>query len=703
LSLPRPDWKRTWGAAALLVLPVLVIYFVQTWNAEFIWDDDAHITQNPAVTQPGGIVAIWTSAAARICPLTLSSFWLEYSLWGANPRLFHLVSILLHALSAVVLWRVLLRLAVPGAWIGVALWALHPVQVETVAWITEQKNTQSALFYLLAILFYVRAEERTGRWSYPVAVLFGLLAVASKSSTVVLPAVLALCSWWLKGRWEWKTIWRLVPFVIFAAGSAWLSVWTQEIEGAHGIAYQRGVLERLADSGKAGWSYLAKLAWPSPLVFIYPKWQTDISSLLHWLPLLSGAALFAVAWWRRWRGVLFAAALFIVQLGPVLTLVNHYFLRYSFVGDHFQYLASMVPLALVAAGIAFGIRHVVARHAAVAALLTTCAVLSWRECSEYRSSETLWQATLRDNPDAWMAHNNLGLILNAKGLKEEALRHHQRAVEIEPERASEPHHDLGNLLVELGQVNKAIAQHEKGLAIQDSFPGRTNLAAALLAAGSPDEAVKHFEQAMNMRPDSAQAQMNLGIALRHADEPDAALARLQMAASLDPAMAEIPYEIGNTLMEDKRPAEAVTAFQKALQLNPRFASAYWNLGGLLLQKNDPGGAVAAFAKVIEVEPNNADACNNLAWLLATTPDTHVRDGARALVLAEKACRLTRRQDPRTLRALAAALAETGDYVKAEAVCQEAGHAATGRSDQLALIEKEAALYRARTKWRRQPG
>lgn len=687
----------------MLVLPVLVIYIIQTWKAEFIWDDDSHITQNPVVTMAGGIIEIWTSAAARICPLTLSSFWLEYQLWGMSPRLFHLVSILLHAGAALVLWRVLLRLGVPGAWFGAELWALHPVQVETAAWITEQKNTLSGLFYLLTILFFVRSEQKPAPRDYGIAVLCGLLASLSKSSAVVLPVVLALCAWWMHGRWQWKVAVKLVPFVIFAAGVAALSIWTQSVEGAHGLPFQRGLLQRVADAGKVVWFDLWKLLWPSPLTFIYPKWQTDVTSLLHWLPLLSGIVLTIIAWWRGWKAVLFAWILFIVQLGPVLTLVDHYFLRYSYVGDHFQYLACTAPLALIAAGIVHALRHVqlaAIRHTVVALMLMICAVLSWRDAAEYRNSEALWEATLRDNPEAWMAHNNLGLLLREQGRKEEALRHHQRAVEIEPELAHEPRHDLGNLLAELGRLDEAVAQHEKGLAILETYHGLTNLAATLLAAKRANEAVIHFELALNLRPNSALAHLNLAIALAQAGEPQSALERLQHAATLDATMAEIPFQMGNIFMAQNHSGEAMEAFRDVLELDPNHVSASWNLGGLLNQQGDPVGAVAAFAKVAEVEPDNAQACNNLAWLYATGPENAVRDGVKALQYATKACALTRRQDPRMLRALAAALAETGDFAKAESVCQEASRISGDKPDQLLLIEREAALYRARNKWRR---
>jgi len=233
----KPAWlSRDWAWGLVLVVMVIVAYF-PVWRAGFVWDDDFMVTANSCVVGPYGLKEIWTTKAADVCPLTTTTFWLEYKLWGPAPMPYHLVNVLLHGLGAVVLWRVLRQLQAPGAWLGAALWALHPVMAESVAWITEMKNTESGLFYLLAILFFVKALravdlEKRKAWdvNYALALLFSALAMASKSSTVVLPVVLCLCAWWVDRRWNWHRLAKVVPIFLMALLATAVSIWTQNLE-----------------------------------------------------------------------------------------------------------------------------------------------------------------------------------------------------------------------------------------------------------------------------------------------------------------------------------------------------------------------------------------------------------------------------------------------------------------------------------------
>ncbi len=214
--------ERDWIWALVLLAAVFLAY-TPVWRAGFIWDDDMHVTANPVIVGPLGLKEIWTTNHARICPLALTTFWFEHALWGLAPLPYHLVNVLVHGLGAVVLWRVLRQLQIPGAWFGAALWALHPVQVETVAWITELKNTQSCLFYLLSILFFVkwlRAGKTGGNWPYALTLLFAAMAMASKSSTVILPLVLCLCAWWVEGRWQWRRLIAIAPIFLMSVAAA---------------------------------------------------------------------------------------------------------------------------------------------------------------------------------------------------------------------------------------------------------------------------------------------------------------------------------------------------------------------------------------------------------------------------------------------------------------------------------------------------
>jgi len=299
--------SRDWLLGLILLLAVILAY-QPVWYAGFIWDDDGRITANPCIVGPLGLKEVWTTSAADLCPLVYTTFWVEHALWGLAPLPYHLVNVLLHGFCAVLLWRVLRSLQAPGAWLGAALWALHPVQVETAAWVTEMKNTQSGLFYLLTILFFVKGlraraiDNRSGdAWNYGLTLLCAALAMASKSSTVVLPIVLGLCAWWVEGRWQWRNLARLAPFAALAVFPSLLTLWTQTLleQGPGDVQYARSLPERLAGAGDAAWFYLGKLLWPHPLIFIYPRWKIDAGSWSSYLPLLAVIIFLFVLWLKR--------------------------------------------------------------------------------------------------------------------------------------------------------------------------------------------------------------------------------------------------------------------------------------------------------------------------------------------------------------------------------------------------------------------
>ncbi len=326
-----PSWFRhDWIWGLILILSVILTY-TPVWQAGFIWDDDAHLTANPCIVGPLGLKEIWTTSAADICPLTLTTFWVEHALWGLGPLPYHLVNVLMHGACAVLLWRVLRSLRVQGAWLGAALWALHPVGVESVAWITEMKNTESGLFFLLSILFFVRwlrsrdLDGRTGvGWNYTLTLIFAALAMASKSSTVILPVVLCLCAWWMEGRWRWRNVARVLPIFLMSIAASALSIWTQGLALAQAVTDPQWVRtwpERLATAGDAVWFYLGKLLWPHPLITIYPRWQIDTTQWVSYLPLLAVIVILSIFWLKRelWsRACFFAFAYFIAALLPVL-------------------------------------------------------------------------------------------------------------------------------------------------------------------------------------------------------------------------------------------------------------------------------------------------------------------------------------------------------------------------------------------------
>ncbi|HUB67104.1 MAG TPA: tetratricopeptide repeat protein, partial [Candidatus Methylacidiphilales bacterium] len=482
---PLPEWlKGDWMWGLLLVLAVFVTY-TPVWWAGYIWDDETFVTANPCIVGPLGLKEIWTTSAADICPLTLTTVWFEHALWGLAPLPYHLVNVLLHAACAVLLWRVLLSLRVPGAWLGAALWALHPVQVESVAWITEMKNTQSGLFYLLSILFYVKwlrardfdpeGEEKTSsEWNYELTLLFAVMAMASKSSTVVLPVVLCLCAWWIEGKWQWRNLIRIVPIVLISLTACALSIWTQgqQLGKVPDPQWARTWPERLITAGDAVWFYLGKLIWPHPLMAIYPRWQIDAKEWFAYLPLLTVIAVSLGFWCNcrfRFRPWLFTYIYFLIVLLPVIGLNDFYYQRFSFVADHFQYLASMGPLSLAGAGLAsfsdrIGSQRLWLQWTPAVGMLLIFGILSWQRSWVYQNNETLWTDTVIQNPNSWLAHTNLGASLSRKGRVDDAIVEYQKALKINS-RYDVAHFNLGIAFAHREQLDEAITEFQEALKI----------------------------------------------------------------------------------------------------------------------------------------------------------------------------------------------------------------------------------------------
>jgi protein O-mannosyl-transferase len=575
--------------SAFLFLLVILAY-TPVWRAGFIWDDDSILTGNPCVVGPLGLKEIWTTSAADICPLTITTLWLEHALWGLAPLPYHLVNVLLHGACAVLLWRVLRSLNVPGAWLGATLWALHPVQVESVAWITEMKNTESGLFFLLSILFFVKwlrgKEIKNGRtraeWNYALSLIFAVPAMASKSSTVILPVVLWLCAWWMEGRWHWRNALRVIPFFLMSIAASAVSIWTQGLQMAavSDPQWARTWPQRVATVGDAFWFYLGKLLWPHPLVAIYPRWQIDAGQWVSFVPLLALFLFFTGLWLLKnrsrfvgARACLFALAYFIAALLPVLGLIDNYIFSYSLVFDHFQYLASMGPLALVGAGLARLTELLPSKgrwfqQTVCTAVLLIFGILTWQRTRVFESHETLWNDTLAWNPNCWVGHNNLGLTLYQKGNADEAVKQIQMALDINPNYA-DARNNLGMILGQSGQLDEAIAQYRRAVEIYPNYAvGHYNLGVALFEKGQLDEAIAHYEKAIASRPTYAEAYNNLGNALLEKGQIGEAIQQYQAALNINPNYAEAHGNLGLIFFQYGQLDDAIAQLQAALRLNP---------------------------------------------------------------------------------------------------------------------------------------
>ena len=610
------------AAACALIFCLTLIAYGPALEGGFLWDDNAHATA-PALRSLDGLWRIWfeLGATQQYYPLLHSAFWFEHKLWGDAVVGYHLTNVLLHALAACLLVAILRRLAVPGAWLAGLLFAVHPVCVEAVAWISEQKSTLSAVFYLAAALAYLHFDETRRRKHYTLALGLFLAALLSKSVTATLPAALLLVFWWKRGKLEWKRdVLPLAPWFTIGIGAGLFTAWVERtIIGAAGAEFRISFIERCLVAGRAFWFYLAKLVWPADLVFLYPRWKVDGSAWWQYMFPLAVLAFIAglVYYARRRRGPLAAVLFFAGTLFPALGFFNVYPFLYSWVADHFQYLASIGILTLLAASLAQATRKY---HYAGAGLVAVLAALTWAQSATYRDAETLYRTTIERNPECWLAHNNLGAdLLEYAGRVPEALEHLETAVSLKPDYLP-ARNNLGSALSRLGRTDEAVVQYEAILRIQPgSVNAHNNLGNALAAAGRYEEAVREFQAALATDSGAAKVHNNLGSALSNLGRLPEAIHEFEAALRLDPGYAEAQGNRGLALLRAERPDEAVTALREAVRMQPGAASAHSQLGFALLNLGQLPGAITEFESAMRLEPGSPMAHFNLAFALSRMP------------------------------------------------------------------------------------
>ncbi len=524
--------------------------------------------------------------------------------------------------------------------------ALHPIEVESVAWITELKNTLSGAFYLGAMLAWLEFDRHRRRAAYGVALGLFLLGLMSKSVIATLPAALLVIFWWKRGRLAWKSdVLPLLPFFAIGGAAGIFTAWMERtFIGASGSEFDFSFLDRCLIAGRVFWFYLGKIVWPADLMFIYPRWEIDAH--VWWQYLFPLAALLAVAFFWAVRGrarwPLAALLYFAGTLFPAIGFMNVYPFRYSFVADHFQYLAGLGPICAAAAGLTIATgplakTRLLVRPALCGCLLLALGVLSWRQCAIYADYETLWRATLARNPDCWLARNNLGTVLFYKGRTDEAIASYLAALELKPSYA-EAHYNAANAYAKKNETSEAISHFEKALELQPDYPEAClNLGVLLAREGRVDEASRNFQRALKLKPDYAEAHYNEGIALfQHGQAED-----------------------------------AIAHFQRAVEIRPDYGEAHRNLAVALIEQGHLAEAIPHYRRALEINPRNAEVAADLAWLYATCPLAALRDGPAALELAQRASDLTGGRNPNALRTLAAAYAETGRYPEAAEAARDA--------------------------------
>jgi protein O-mannosyl-transferase len=607
-----------------LLIVLACASFWPSVNGGYVLDDDIYVTNNADLRSTDGLNRIWFQMGAEPDYYTLvySTFWVEYHLWGLAPLGYHAVNVALHALGALLLWRLLLRLRVPAAWLAAAIFTVHPICVESIAWITELKNTLSQFLALASMLCYLRferaqvatiaAESCNRRWRfYAAALVLFAAALLSKTAVVALPAVLLVIYWWKRGSIGWRTAAPLVPLFLMALAMGAVTIWIEtHYNGAHGADWSFSPLERLLIAGRALWFYAGKLIWPHPLAFFYPRWS--INTYEWWQYLYPAAALVTLAafWLARskiGRGPLAAVLIFAGVLLPVLGFVNTCYMRCFFVADHLQYQAAGALTALATAAVWTAVKRYCSRPmrsmavTAAAMLLGTFVVLSWRQCRLYADAITLNHDTLAKNPDCWLAHNNLGVALIDSGRVQDAIKHFEEALRLRPN-FPEAENNLGHALLVLGNASPAMEHFQLAIRLKPDYAeAHDNLGNLYQRSGRLDDAIQEYETALKTNPNSFGAHNNLGIVLRATGRIHAAIDHCQQAVRLQPDSPEACNNYGNALLTAGQAQDAIEQYQHSLRMRPKYLEADLNLA-------------IAYARIRNVE--NAEASAQAALALA---------------------------------------------------------------------------------------
>ncbi|MEW6197456.1 MAG: tetratricopeptide repeat protein [Planctomycetota bacterium] len=704
--------RRCLPALALLVA-IAVVYAPGRHNRLIEWDDAEYIRDNPALTAPDGLRRIWTpTGQPQFYPLTFTAYWLQYRLWGPEPAGYYAVQVALHAANALLVAALARRLGTSraAAWLAAALFALHPVQVASVAWLAELKNGLSGMLALAAAWLYLgrqgtgnrergagngergtgdgkqgtgNREPETGSIGFPpvgpttatrgwgwgkygLSAMLFLGALLSKTAVMGLPLSL-----WAAERWVCKRRGRGIE--LRAAGLLALAVAaaivTIVVEHDRSIEVGGAPAQRPFAAAAAVWFYVGKLLLPIRQPALYAAWSVDLRSPAWWLPLL-GLVLAAIAAWR-WRRRLggltrWGAIHFLALIAPTLGLVPFGYLAFAPVADHFLHLALVGPCVAAAVALAnWGARGTAARRGVVIVIASVVpaalGVRSWQQVHVWRDAGTLWSHTLKYNPGSATAHNNLGLYLERQGDWPAARAHYTEATRLKPTYA-EAHNNLGGALIHLGEFEAALTACRRAIQLQPQFAeAYNNLGTVLGSLGRTEEAAVQFEHATRLRPSLAAAHANRGAALLQ-------LGRLD---------------------------EAIACCREALRRNEADAHAHLTLASTLARRGDTAEAILHYEAALRWRPDWPDATLALAWTLATWHDAGPQDVTRAVQLAERVAADLDRPDPWVLDTLGAAYAAAGRFDDAVRVAEQARGAAesAGLATPAQQIDRRLALYR----------
>jgi tetratricopeptide (TPR) repeat protein len=654
------------AACVAAIILITALAYLPSINGGFIWDDHQLLTENRIIPAADGLYRLWcTTESPDFWPMTYSTFWIEWRLWGMHQIGYHATNLMLHILGTLLIWIGLRRLSIPGAFLAAAIFAVHPVNVESVAWIAQRKNLMAMLLFLLSILFYLKDIKRADmtlpaanyplptsssfmihhssfRSTYWLSLAAFVLAMLSKGSVAILPVVLLGAVWRLRPI-NRRDLVQVVPFFVVAVGFTAVNVWFQTL-GMEESIRTATFTDRLLGAGGIVWFYLYKSALPFNLIFVYPMWHVRAENLLWWCPLVAVLAVTAVLWWFRnsWsRPLLFAWGFFCVALVPVLGFADVYFMKFSLVADHYQHIALIGVAALAAAAFDTWRGRVrgYARRAATGAaivVLGALAILTWRQNGMYIDESTVYRTTIEKNPSCWMAHANLGNILLKAGRWQDAIPYFEKTLELKPDFA-EAGYDWGNALYSLGKFNEAAEHYRQAVRVKPKYAeAYNNLGNALLAAGRLPDAISQYRQAIRCNPDFALAHLNLGNALGKTGDLPEAIDQYRQALHLQPDYAEGHNSLGILLVSNNKLPEAIAHYNEAIRLRPGYVEARSNLGAALMRSGKPREAIDQYRQALQLKPDFPEINFNLALAYSETGQT-----TEAVAAAEKAFELAR--------------------------------------------------------------
>ena len=598
------EWTRR-DALGILALGLLVgVSYgpAMLWGG-FVWDDRV-ITEAPPIREgASGLWQIWFSPGAlrmwegHYWPLVYSTFWLEHKLWGFDPTGYHIVNVVLHFANVLLLWHLLARLPVPGAWIIAAVFAVHPLHVESVAWVIERKDLLSTLFYLAAFSAYIRmARDKVG---YVLALGLFVLGMLCKSIVVTLPVALLIYHWWQQGRVPGAEVQRLMPF--FAVGLFIAIMDASFYQDNEVISFGYSFFERVLIAARVLWFYAGKLLWPTDLAVIYPHWEVMVADPFAWGRVVAACVLAGLLYGFRnriGRGPLAGALFFAVTLSPVLGFIDFGYMQFSFVADRYQYLAGVGVLTVLIGAVVHGVARLPGALqkgclAVTVVALGAMGILTWQQSGIYRDKVALWRHVMAYNAVAPIAPYNLGTALGELGRLDEAEENLRRALELDPRHAS---------------------------ALQ-------NLASVLVRKQHHEQAVDAYRRLIEIDPRSAAAHSGMGIALYYLGRTDEALQSVDRALAIDPNFEEalinrkgMPQvkahaDAGVVLMAQGKLDEAEKHLRYVLQSDPKYTIALQNLALLHLKRQQYEDARDLYQRIVEMNPDNAGAHSGMGIAL----------------------------------------------------------------------------------------